>query len=628
MTKKSASKSIVTFPLSKLVLSPINPRQDVQEADIEALAQSIKACGLLQNLIGIEDGDTIGIVAGGRRLRALTYLLDNKDILASFPVPVRIADNEEQALEWANTENAARKELSTVEEIKAYGTMAQKGFAPEKIATAFARTVRHVKGRLKLANLAPCILEALAEGGITLDTAAAYTLSDDQDKQADLFYSLRNTWNRNTPYVIKRALMEEVNTASDRRALLVGRDAYEAAGGKVREDLFGEDVYFLDSDILDRLTREVLEAERQTLLAAGWKWVEIGEGVMDYEKRAKLDCLSPTPFLLSDENQRRLDALIELYNEDKATEQEIKELEGLEEVQKPQFLDVDMDFSGVYLWVDGQGTIRAEEGYVRPEDRDGAVKAGLLEDIAIKATPTVTNDAKPDHSQALLADMAVIRTGALQAAILEDAELAKDIAIFSMVTKTWESALPCSINVDSAQNEVEEHGQTLPEDLTIADDWHRPSADVVAERFAAFRMKSEKEKTDILTAAVARSLTANIHVGNPIPFVDLLADTVKLDVRNTWTPNSTFLKRLKAAQLDEIMSYIEGKPVSTNFAGMKKGDKVARLHALFNNEIDRNGLSQEAKDRIASWVPECMLNHPLAPEQTTSQDQDEQDLAA
>ena len=629
MSKKSASKSIVTFPLSKLVLSPINPRQDVQEADIEALAQSIKACGLLQNLVGIEEGDKVGIVAGGRRFRALTHLLEHKDILASFPVPVRIADNEEQALEWANTENNARKDLNPVEEIKAYGTMAQKGFTPEKIAIAFAQTVRHVKGRLKLANLAPIILEALAKGEITLDTAAAYTVCDDQERQAEVFESLSRVWGGDNPRTIKRLLMEEANTATDRRARLVGREAYEAAGGMVREDLFGEEVYFLDTDILERLTREALEAKRQTLLAEGWKWVEIGEGAMDYEKRAKLDCLAPTPFPLSDESQRRFDALMDLYNEGKATELEIKELQGLEEAQKPQYLAVDLDFSGVYLWLDNQGTIRAEEGYVRPEDREGAVKAGLLAEREPVTEPTATKEEKAAYSQALLTDMAVIRTGALQAAILEDAELAKDIAIFALVTKAWESALPCDITSGIAKNEVEEHGQTLPEILTLGNDWNHPSADVVGERFAAFRKKTDQEKTDILTLAVARSLTANIHVGHPVPFVDLLADAVKLDVRNTWTPNSTFFKRLKADQLDEIKSFIDGKPVSANFANMKKGDKVARLHALFNNEVDRNGLSPEAKDRIASWVPDCMVNHPLTPEQVTSQEEEaEQGLAA
>ncbi|WP_119309743.1 ParB/RepB/Spo0J family partition protein [Cohaesibacter haloalkalitolerans] len=628
MTKKSASKTIANFPLSKLVLSPINPRQDVDAADIEALAQSIKACGLLQNLIGIKEGDTIGIVAGGRRFRALTHLLETNDILASFPVPVRIADDEEQALEWANTENNARKDLNPVEEIKAYGTMAQKGFTSEKIAIAFAQTVRHVKGRLKLANLAPCILEALTKGEITLDTAAAYTVCDDQERQADIFESLSHSWGGDNARTIKRLLMEEANTATDRRARLVGREAYEAAGGKVREDLFGEEVYFLDSDILERLTREALEAERQTLLAEGWKWVEVGEDMMSYDERAKFDRLYPTPFSLSEETQRRFDALMVLYNEGKATELEVEELTGLEEVQKPQFLPVDMDFSGVYLWLDGQGTIRADEGYVRPEDREGAVKAGLLAESEAVAEPAVIKEEKPDHSQALLADMAVIRTGALQAAILEDDDLAKDIAIFAMVTKAWESALPCDIASGLAQNEVEEHGQTLPEALTLGLDWNRPSANVVAERFAAFRKKTDQEKTDILTAAVARSLTANIHVGNPVPFVDLLADTVKLDVRNTWTPNSTFLKRLKSPQLDEIMSFIDSKPVSANFANMKKSDKVARLHGLFNNEEDRNGLSPEAKDRIASWVPDCMINQPLTLEQTSCQEEDEQDLAA
>ncbi|SFP08136.1 hypothetical protein SAMN04488056_12114 [Cohaesibacter marisflavi] len=70
---------------------------------------------------------------------------------------------------------------------------------------------------------------------------------------------------------------------------------------------------------------------------------------------------------------------------------------------------------------------------------------------------------------------------------------------------------------------------------------------------------------------------AIIYVGNPIPFEDLLADTVKLDGPTTWTPNSTFFKRLKSPQLDEIMSFIDSKPVSANFANMKKSNKVARL---------------------------------------------------
>ena len=204
MTKKSETKSIPTFPLSKLVLSDINPRQIVDETEIEALAQSIKACGLIQNLVGITQGGKIGIVAGGRRLRALQFLLETKEIIASFPVAVRVAENEEQALEWANAENTARKDLNPSEEIKAYRTMQEKGFAVEKIAISFAKTVRHVKGRLRLANLAECILDALAQGDVTLDIASVYTITDDQEKQTETFNRLNGSWGGDQEHTIKK----------------------------------------------------------------------------------------------------------------------------------------------------------------------------------------------------------------------------------------------------------------------------------------------------------------------------------------------------------------------------------------------------------------------------------------
>ena len=53
------------------------PRQEVAQEDVETLADSIRTCGLLQNLGGIQDDDgKIGIVSGGRRLRALAYLAE------------------------------------------------------------------------------------------------------------------------------------------------------------------------------------------------------------------------------------------------------------------------------------------------------------------------------------------------------------------------------------------------------------------------------------------------------------------------------------------------------------------------------------------------------------------------
>ena len=71
------------FPLAKLILSPMNPRQDVPEQDIKALAGTLWAKGMIQSLAGFtEDMDGAEIVAGGTRLRALQYLAETQSDFA------------------------------------------------------------------------------------------------------------------------------------------------------------------------------------------------------------------------------------------------------------------------------------------------------------------------------------------------------------------------------------------------------------------------------------------------------------------------------------------------------------------------------------------------------------------
>src|SRR5690606_26228469 len=116
-----------------------NARSEPPAADIEALAESIADIGVIQNLAGFLDPATpadiahkIGIVAGGRRLRALGLLCarDGRDP-AETRVPVRVTDNEDTARLWASAENAAREALHPADEVRAYGRMAAAGAEPE-----------------------------------------------------------------------------------------------------------------------------------------------------------------------------------------------------------------------------------------------------------------------------------------------------------------------------------------------------------------------------------------------------------------------------------------------------------------------------------------------------------------
>src|SRR3954452_11756329 len=76
------------------------------------------------------------------------------------------------------------------------------------------------------------------------------------------------------PYCIRRLLTEGVAQASDKRAVFVGAEAYEAAGGVIARDLFQHDGggWFEDVALLDRLARERLEAVAAEVRSEGWKW--------------------------------------------------------------------------------------------------------------------------------------------------------------------------------------------------------------------------------------------------------------------------------------------------------------------------------------------------------------------
>ena len=111
---------------------------------------------------------------------------------------------------------------------------------------------------------------------MTLEQLMAFTVSPDHARQVQVSDAVKNSWNKE-PYAIRRMLTETSVRASDRCAVFVGVDAYEAAGGVVLRDLFqGDDGGWLqDPTLLDRLVAEKLQAEAEALVAEGWKWIEV-----------------------------------------------------------------------------------------------------------------------------------------------------------------------------------------------------------------------------------------------------------------------------------------------------------------------------------------------------------------
>ncbi|TIX29602.1 MAG: DNA-binding protein, partial [Mesorhizobium sp.] len=86
--------------------------------------------------------------------------------------------------------------------------------------------------RLKLASVSPKLLELYEKDEIRLDQLMAFSITDDQARQEQVWERISAS-HMQEPYYIKRLLTETTVRADDRRAVYVGAQAYEAAGGIV-----------------------------------------------------------------------------------------------------------------------------------------------------------------------------------------------------------------------------------------------------------------------------------------------------------------------------------------------------------------------------------------------------------
>ena len=232
------------FPLRSLVRAPENVRRTRVDEDVSSLADDIRAHGLLQSLIGYDGGadGTVHIVGGGRRLQALDSLMFDGVIDGEFPVPVLIRDRE-HAVELSLAENLQQRTMSPVDEVFAFKALVDTGHhSPTDLAKRFGFSERVVKQRLRLADLAPEILDALAERKITLDSAMAYASTQDRTVQLETFSAeSKRSWNAHTPHSIRQMVDAKGMRDTHPIARFVGPEAYEARGGGYEDDLFRGD---------------------------------------------------------------------------------------------------------------------------------------------------------------------------------------------------------------------------------------------------------------------------------------------------------------------------------------------------------------------------------------------------
>ncbi|KMV34100.1 ParB/RepB/Spo0J family partition protein [Franconibacter pulveris] len=274
-----ATAPVQYIPVNRLVKSPLNVRTIPYPADsVASLADSINAVGLLQNLVAHDMPDGFhGVAAGGRRLAALNLLTERGIYTGEKTVPVKVVP-EELALAASMIENGERRDMHPAEQIVGFRTLAAKGKTPAQIGDMFGYSSRHVQRCLKLTNLAPSLLDALAKDELTLEQCQALVLEDDQARQVQIRDSLKQQYG-NMPFpaaLIKSRIVEKEIPASSPLFRFVGAEAYQAAGHALRTDLFSmDDEGYADRAVVESLALARLEEEAKRIQQGeGWAWSE------------------------------------------------------------------------------------------------------------------------------------------------------------------------------------------------------------------------------------------------------------------------------------------------------------------------------------------------------------------
>ncbi len=177
--QREEQRATVELPIAAISRNPYQPRQAVDQAQLEALAASIAEHGVLQPVLVTQSAGGYRLIAGERRLRAAEMAG-----LERIPALVRSADEAAQ-LAWALIENLQRSDLNALEEASAFRQLIDEfGLSHEEVGQRVGRSRSTVANTLRLLDLDQSVQVALHEGRISEGHARALAGLDDAAQQA------------------------------------------------------------------------------------------------------------------------------------------------------------------------------------------------------------------------------------------------------------------------------------------------------------------------------------------------------------------------------------------------------------------------------------------------------------
>jgi len=619
--------------LSRLSVSPLNVRRTAL-TDIDALAASILAKGLLQNLVAHPLKGSRGkhpalcVCAGQRRLTALQLLAAQGKISADQPIPVKIL-TEAEALAASLIENEARAPIHSSDLAVAFRLLIEEGRSADYVSQLFAVPILTVQRRLKIAKVSPKLLDVYRNDGMSTEQANALALSDDHAVQERLWFDAAQPWLRDPQHLRAAITREEIEVRNNPLVSFVTLDAYEAAGGFVRRDLFSDTQnagYIADVPLLHRLATDRLVVLAQDIAASGWSWVEtrikhdhaelkaygrLPSHSRDMTKKEQAEFAK-----LEKVRDKTADALDAYYNDD--DEQADGDKEDALDVaanaarhafdtyaeQLAAWTDEQKAGAGAFLTLDHTGQVVIERGLVKPEDKAAAQRSG----IAGAESFVSGKKAKPVHGEKLCRRLTAHRTAAVQVELAASPNVALAVLMQRMIPTVFEAQFRRDYLGARSAVEVRatcSHDKLLREadDMASSPAWLEIDAErnkwsamlpnKAADLLPWLLHQSDDVMANLFAFCVAATLDSVSGQDSDHP-INTLCDVLDVDMAKYWTPTrEAYLNHVSKARLIEIVSGTVSPEAAAPLAAMKK---------------DAAAEAAELRLTGSGWLPEVLTN--------------------
>ncbi|MER9445943.1 ParB/RepB/Spo0J family partition protein [Mesorhizobium sp. M0340] len=632
--QKIAMNAAENIPYDKLRLSQKNVRRIKDGVSIEQLADDIGRRKLIQslNVRPMLDGEgeetgTFEVPAGGRRYLALGILIKQKRLAKNEPIPCIVNRRQETSAEEDSlAENLRRADLHPLDQFRAFKTLSDHGLDPDEIGARFFVSPATVKQRLRLASVSPKLLDLYEKDEIRLEQIMAFSISDDHARQEQVWERISSSHTQE-PYYIRRLLTETTVRADDRRAVYVGAEAYEAAGGVILRDLFEQDSggWFQDAALLEQLVFDRLKVDAEAIRAEGWKWVDAAIS-FPYGHTSGMRRIYAEAQELSAEEIERYDALKAEYDKldvdyaqaedaDEAIEAKLDqlgaELDAIDD--RPQTYDpAQKAIAGVFVTLAANGKLQVDAGFVRSEDEprtetgdvdvgeEGGAAGGTRSNgdddgdgVVVNREPVndtsgadgEDDDIKPLPDR-LVFDLTAQRTLALRNALAGDVDIAIIAALHAFVLQVFYRFAPdtcLEISLKSGSfSQVDGLAETswAKEIAERHEAWDRDLPDEAEGLWDFLFGLDEASRKALFAHCVSLTLNAVVEPWNRRPkaleHADMLGRSLQFDMVNAgWTPTVEFLGRLTKARILQAVREARGADSAQLIDHMQK-DIMAR----------------------------------------------------